>query len=189
MQAADSENITSCFLPDGWLRDILTFTWNNRSLHGPEKISSYLRDTLAAAKVTNVELDKRPSLTPVYGPVTPTTEGVSSGFTFTTAVAVGQGYFRLIRNEAGEWKAMYVFMTVDDIKGHEEKGQEAGVYGGHTLAWEDVNRERRQQVEENPHALICAYFLHQFPVFHADVSVVQWELVKLGSTLQLVSNR
>jgi hypothetical protein len=156
LESADSENIASCFLPDGWFRDVLTFTWNNRSLEGREKISSYLRDTLAPAKVSDIKLDDRPGLSPQFGHVTPSADGVSSGFTFTTALGIGHGYFRLLRDERGEWKALCVFMAVKDLKGFEEKGPEEGVYGGHTLAWEDVHMERRKQVEENPHVLICA---------------------------------
>jgi hypothetical protein len=155
LESSDSENIGSCFLPNGWFRDVLTFTWNNRSLEGRDKISSYLRSTLAAAKISDVKLDNRTSLSPEFGHVTPSAEGVSSGFTFTTAVAVGQGYFRLLRDEGGEWKALYVFMAVNDLKGFEEKGREEGIYEGHTLAWEDVHMERRRQIEENPHVLIC----------------------------------
>jgi hypothetical protein len=89
----------------------------------------------------------------------PSVNAVSSGFTFITTVAIGQGYFHLLRDEAGEWKALCVFMTIDDLKGYEEKGYDAGVYGGHTLAWEDVNMERRTKVEENPHVLIRTYFV------------------------------
>ena len=156
LESSDSENITSCFLPNGWFRDVLTFTWNNRSLEGRDEISSYLRGTLAAANISDVKLDNRPGLSPDFGPVTPSAEGVSSGFTFTTTIAIGQGYFRLLKDQGGEWKALYVFMAVTDLKGFEEKGREEGVYEGHTLAWEDVLGERRRQVEENPHVLICA---------------------------------
>jgi hypothetical protein len=168
LESFDSENITSCFLPDGWLRDVLTFSWGNRSLEGRDKISSYLRDTLSTAKVSDIKLDNRPGLCPEFGPVTPSAKGVSSGFTFTTALAIGRGYFRLLRDEAGEWKALYVFMWVSDLKGFEEKGPEAGIYEGHTLAWEDVTMKRRKEVEENPHVLICASCFHRYPVCLAD---------------------
>jgi len=156
LESADSESIASCFLEDGWLRDVLTFTWDNRSLEGRDKISSYLRDTLSVAKISDIKLDNRLNLSPEFGHVTPSAEGVSSGFTFTSAVAVGQGYFCLLRDGAGEWKALYVLMSVSDLKGFEEKGEEEGIYGGHTLAWEDIQLERRKRAEENPHVLICA---------------------------------
>ncbi|KAJ7614510.1 hypothetical protein FB45DRAFT_1110310 [Roridomyces roridus] len=47
---------------------------------------------------------------------------------------------------------MSVFMMLRDI--HEEAGPEEGIYGGHTLAWEDVARERRERIERDPYVLI-----------------------------------
>jgi hypothetical protein len=58
---------------------------------------------------------------------------------------------------SGDWKALSVFMMMDDLKGHEEVGYEDGVYGGHTLGWEDVNRERREKVESNPHVIVGSF--------------------------------
>ncbi|KAJ7925056.1 FAD/NAD-binding domain-containing protein [Mycena leptocephala] len=111
---------------------------------GHERIADYLKDTLNAASITQ----------PRIRPRNHAASGVSSGFTFETAVGHGQGYFSLVEHEAGEWKALYVFVTLADIKGHEESGAETGVYGGHTLAWHDVHRERREAIERNPHVLI-----------------------------------
>jgi hypothetical protein len=115
-----------------------------------------MKDTLKPASITQVKLDTRANLTPEFGHITHAASGVSSGFTFETAVGPGQGYFSLVKNEAGEWKALMVFVTLADIRGHEESGPEKGVYGGHTLAWHDVHRERREAIETNPHVLISA---------------------------------
>ncbi|KAJ7745600.1 FAD/NAD-P-binding domain-containing protein [Mycena maculata] len=62
------------------------------------------------------------------------TSTLASGFTFETAVGPEQGYFSLNPTETGSWRAMSVFM--------------------HTLAWEDVARERRLKIEWDPHVLI-----------------------------------
>jgi hypothetical protein len=56
--------------------------------------------------------------------------------------------------ESGEWLANAVFMMLGDIRGHEEAGPEEGVYGGHTLAWSDIVRERRVKIEQDPYVLI-----------------------------------
>ncbi|KAJ6522510.1 FAD/NAD-P-binding domain-containing protein [Mycena vulgaris] len=155
LEGGNIAGTTSCFAPTQcYLRDILVFTWNNRTLIGHERIAAYLKDTLKAASITQVKLDTRANMSPQFGPVTHAASGVSSGFTFETAVGRGQGYFSLVENGAGEWSALYVFVTLADIKGHEESGAETGVYGGHTLAWHDVHRERREAIERNPHVLI-----------------------------------
>ncbi|KAJ7091724.1 FAD/NAD-P-binding domain-containing protein [Mycena crocata] len=137
-----------------YLRDVLTFTWKNRTLRGKARIAAYLKDTLKAASVSDVEVDTRLHLTPQFVPITHAVSGISSGFTFETAVGHGQGYVSLVENEAGEWMALIVFTTLADIRGYEEAGPEKGIYGGHTLAWHDINRTRREEIESNPHVLI-----------------------------------
>ncbi|KAF7362778.1 Flavin-containing monooxygenase YUCCA9 [Mycena venus] len=155
LEAGNIGGVTSCFFPDQcYLRNILVFTWNNRTLIGHERTAAYLKDMLTAACITQVELDTRANPSPKFGPVTHAASGMSSGFVFETAVGQGQGYFSLVENQAGEWKALYVFVTFADIKGHEESGAETGVYGGHTLAWHDLHRERREAIERDPHVLI-----------------------------------
>ncbi|KAJ7491155.1 FAD/NAD-P-binding domain-containing protein [Mycena latifolia] len=159
LETGDVAKTVSCIHPDGYLRDILVFTWNNRCLHGHPKTTVYLRDTLAAAAITQVKPDARPGLAPEYGPLTDhlLLRAVSAGFTFTCAVGIGRGYFSLVCPDSdsnGEWKALVVMMTLEDIKGHEEIKEEEGVYGGHTLSWSDVKAERRKAIEANPHVLI-----------------------------------
>ncbi|KAJ7085615.1 FAD/NAD-P-binding domain-containing protein [Mycena crocata] len=144
----------ACIAPDGYLRDVLTFTWNNRTLTGTACIAAYLSNTLSPAAITDVKLDTREHLTPTFGPITPAASGITSGFTFETAVGHGQGYFSLLENGVGEWKALFVSLMLVDIRGHEESGPETGIYGGHTITWQDVNRARRKEIERNPHVLI-----------------------------------
>ncbi|KAJ7663499.1 FAD/NAD-P-binding domain-containing protein [Mycena rosella] len=138
LAAGDVSGAVSCFTPNGYLRDILVFTWNNRTSAG--------RTRIAASH-----------LTPEFGQVTHAASGVSAGFTFETAVGHGQGYFSLVEESdaaGGGWKALMVFMMLTDIRGHEESGPEKGVYNGHTIPWHDVHRERREEIERNPHVLI-----------------------------------
>ncbi|GLB34118.1 putative L-lysine 6-monooxygenase (NADPH-requiring) [Lyophyllum shimeji] len=152
LQSANLEGVVSSFLPGGWLRDVLIFTWNNRSLDGQDKIRAYLQNTLAAVEIANVKLNDAPGLSPQQSSIHP--EWIASGFTFTTAVAIGQGYFHLGKDASGAWKAQIVFMNMTDLKDHEELGPEPGLYGGHTLAWGDVLEERKKKIEENPHVII-----------------------------------
>ncbi|KAJ7128740.1 FAD/NAD(P)-binding domain-containing protein [Mycena epipterygia] len=154
LTAGDVAGAVSCFSPNGYLRDILVFTWKNRTLSSQARIAAYLADTLKPASITAIRLDTRANLTPEFGRITHAVSGVSSGFTFETAVGNGQGYLSLVETDAGEWKALKVFMRLADIRGHEESGPEKGVYGGHTLAWHDVHRARREEIERNPHVLI-----------------------------------
>ncbi|KAJ7689660.1 FAD/NAD-P-binding domain-containing protein [Mycena rosella] len=156
LATGDVSGAVSCFTQDGYLRDILVFTWKNRTLAGRARIAAYLNDSLNRASIAALKIETTPHLTPEFGTVAHAASGVSSGFTFETAVGPGQGYFSLVEGSdgAGEWKALMVSMTLTDIRGHEESGPEQGVYNGHTILWHDVHRERREEIERNPHVLI-----------------------------------
>ncbi|KAF7350591.1 Flavin-binding monooxygenase [Mycena sanguinolenta] len=138
LEAGDISGTTSCFVPHGYFRDVLVFTWNNRTLAGQERIAAYLKDTLKPVAISQVKVDTRPYLGPESRPLSASASGVCSGFTFNTRVGYGQGYFMLAENENDKWKASW----------------RRGVYGGHTVAWHDVHRERRQTIERDPHVLI-----------------------------------
>ncbi|KAJ7627311.1 FAD/NAD-P-binding domain-containing protein [Roridomyces roridus] len=149
----DLPQTASCIHENGFLRDILVFSWSNRTLAGPAKIIAYLDNARpAAAAIASVKLDTRMYLTPQFDAGT---TSVSSGFTFESAMGPGDGYFSITPEATtGEWRAMSVFMMLKDLRGHEEAGAEEGVYGGHTMAWEDIIRERRARIERDPYVLI-----------------------------------
>ncbi|KAL0581089.1 hypothetical protein V5O48_000983 [Marasmius crinis-equi] len=154
LASGNVDGVVSCFRDDGWLRDILIFTWDSRSLRGAAKITAYLRDSLKPNAFSNFRVDDRPFLAPEKGTFTPHLSGVASGFTFDTPSAHGRGHVRLVEGESGEWKALTVFMCMEDLKGHEERGYENGMWGAHTLAWGDVKSERAKTVEKDPYVLI-----------------------------------
>ena len=51
-----------------------------------------------------------------------------------------------------------MMMMLNEWKGHEEKGCETECPGGHTLAWEDVVKMRREEVEKEPDVVIGESF-------------------------------
>ncbi|KAF7359205.1 Flavin-binding monooxygenase [Mycena sanguinolenta] len=159
LTSGDVKGAVSCFQDDGFLRDLLVFTWNNRTLHGHEEITIYLANNFAHASIADFKLETRPGLLPEIDGlnaemVSPVPNTVSAGFTFGCKVGKGQGYFFLVPTDAGEWKAISVMMQLADISGHEEWIQEEGAHEGHTLSWTDVNRERRETIEKDPYVLI-----------------------------------
>ncbi|KAJ6466147.1 FAD/NAD-P-binding domain-containing protein [Mycena vitilis] len=160
LAASDVHGVLACLQPNGFLRDVLVFTWRNRTLRGADQISTYLGDAFArGVAVSGFKIDERDRLSPTVGP-TPSTScpsAISSAFVFSVeTIGEGRGYFTLVPGgeDPVEWKAVTVFMTLWDINGHEELGPEEGTYGGHTIAWEDVDAERRRTVESDPYVLI-----------------------------------
>ncbi|KAL0948920.1 hypothetical protein HGRIS_009029 [Hohenbuehelia grisea] len=153
--SASIDAVVDCFHPEGWLRDQLVFTWEHRALEGHGKIRNYLVDNFSAAQISDMALDARPELQPVFGPMTPVHTGISAGFTFSTPIAHGEGFFRLTSDPTSEeWKALTVYMSIRDLKGYEESGPELGVYGGHTIPWQDEWRDRVARTESNVEVVI-----------------------------------
>ncbi|KAJ6529376.1 FAD/NAD-P-binding domain-containing protein [Mycena capillaripes] len=187
--SSDVARAVACFHPEGFLRDILVYTWSNRTLAGRAKIAEYLNSGLGTASIDAINLDSRPHLTPEFAAATST---ITSGFTFETATGPGQGYFVLNPTASGEWLANAVFMMLSDIRGYEETGPEEGVYGGHTLAWSDIARERRLKIEQDPHVLIIGAgqtglnmaarfkqmnippYAHNWPIFTPRDKLAHW---------------
>ena len=151
--AGDIPAITATILPHGWFKDILTFTWDTRSLEGTEKITSYLTANLKPNLVSDVKSYEDTYVRPALFPAGPHT-GVEAPFTYETPIAHGRGFARLLQDPSGEWKALSVCMFVTDLVGHEETKYELGIYGNHTLAWEDIYAERRAKIESEPQVLI-----------------------------------
>ncbi|KAF7372895.1 Dimethylaniline monooxygenase [Mycena sanguinolenta] len=159
LTSGDIKGAVSCLQDTGFLRDFLVFTWNNRTLHGHEEITTYLTNNLACASIADFKLETRPGLLPEIDGlntrmVSSVVNTVSAGFTFGCKVGKGRGYFFLVPTDGGEWKAISVMMELADISGHEEWIQEEGAHDGHTLSWTDVNRERRETIEKDPYVLI-----------------------------------
>ncbi|KAJ7577527.1 FAD/NAD-P-binding domain-containing protein [Mycena floridula] len=156
LASGSTDAFVDCMLPDGFFRDVLIFSWDTRCPDGTADIHAYLADKLKAGEITDLKLNEKSGLTPEHGFVGPPPlyKGVSGGFTFNTPIATGQGFYRLMQDKTGVWKALSLSMAMAELKGHEETGAELGFYGGHTLLWEDVKRERCEQVEADPQVVI-----------------------------------
>lgn len=104
--------------------------------------------------ITNIRLDERQGLEPSFFAVSADLSGVEAAFRFEAPAIWGRGFIRLLPSSNGSWKALSVFMTVDDIKGHEEADHESGLYRRHTLTWQDVIADRHLAIEEDPQVLV-----------------------------------
>ncbi|KAI0698553.1 dimethylaniline monooxygenase (N-oxide-forming) [Cerioporus squamosus] len=122
VDAADIDVLAELFLPDGWLRDLLVSTWDNRSLEGREKIRGFLKSsTLATAQLTSINLDDTAHLAPRTSFIAQLQSAdVEFAFTFECAHGHGQGYVRLLPDGNGDHKAFTVMLMLSDLHGHEE---------------------------------------------------------------------
>lgn len=151
--------VAKTFLPDGWLRDALVFTWDTRALTGHSVIASYVDDGLARGTLggppTTFALDMRTHFAPALLDASKGTAGaLELAFTFTAPRGACRGLARLLPDENDEWRALSAFIMLDAFHGHEEVGAELGLYEGNRLPWESVISERRARIEEDPYVII-----------------------------------
>ena len=103
------------FAHECYWRDLISFTWNIKTLEGKDEIQAMLAATIS---------DVQPGGWQILGEATEE-NGVTAGwFTFETAVARGKGYLRL---RAGECWTLLTTMT--ELKGFEEKAGPTRVSG------------------------------------------------------------
>jgi putative flavoprotein involved in K+ transport len=131
------DDVIALFEPDGYWRDLVTFTWNLKTLEGPAQIRAMLDATLATVQPSHWQLEGTPTVD----------AGVTDAwFTFETAVARGRGHLRL---RGG--KAWTLLTTMTELKGFEEKtgtqrakGAEHGVQRGRQ-SW--LERKTQEEAE------------------------------------------
>ena len=161
LEEANLDALRNLFLPDGWFRDILVFSWDVRSLEGRDRIQSYLTSKLSEAQISSVELRNDQHFSP-HASFLPLiqTHDVEFGFKFGCRRGGGEGYTRLVRDTDGTYRAWSAFMMLSYLYGHEElstlhlRDDVTGVPG------RDMQKEFTQwvsNVEAEPYVLIGTF--------------------------------
>ncbi|MCM2449763.1 NAD(P)/FAD-dependent oxidoreductase [Agrobacterium vitis] len=138
LESGDIAAAVNLFQTDCYWRDLVTFTWNLKTLEGHEQIRDMLKSQLAAIKPSNFVQDSKEPAADAGG----ITDG---GFEFETGVARGYGHIRL--KDGRIWTLL---TTMSELKGHEEpKGtrRPMGAEHGH-----DRNRRTWKEKRETESA-------------------------------------
>ena len=155
LASRDANVAAAMFLQDGWLRDMLTFTWDNHSLEGPEKIARYLSEVLLKVDVSRFALCGDAYFRPASFDARPGLQGVEFGFTYETGIALGKGFAKILQDAEGTWRALSVSMIVMDLKGYEETpGRQNFERDMHGQAWGDAEAERKEKIQTDPRVII-----------------------------------
>jgi len=99
---------------DGYWRDLLTFDWNFRNLHGVDNIRAWLAETFDLNAADNFRLESEPTI----GAIGEHDKTLEFFFTFNTDIAHGRGYARLVEipNSPGEMKAFTILTAMKELK-------------------------------------------------------------------------
>jgi putative flavoprotein involved in K+ transport len=107
LDRADFDVAANTFQEDGYWRDLVSLTWNIKTLEGRESIKAMLEATVPLA---------RPGQWQAEGDATSDNGVISSWLTFETAVSRGKGQIRL-----KDGKCWTLLTTMTELKGFEEK--------------------------------------------------------------------
>ena len=148
LQRGDSKAAADLFEEQGFWRDLVTFTWNIKTMEGRAEIAQMLDATLASTAPSNWQVEETPS----------EADGiVECWLTFETATARGRGHLRL-----RDGKAFTLLTTMVELKGYEEpkgvnRGQ--GVSHGFQPGRKNWREQRDEELatlghSEQPYCLI-----------------------------------
>ncbi|KUM28987.1 FAD-dependent oxidoreductase [Mesorhizobium loti] len=107
LEAGDIEAATNLFVADCYWRDLLTFTWNIKTMEGQAAVREMLKATLPAAKPSHWRLSGEASVD----------DGIiEAWFSFETVVARAEGILRL-----KDGRCRTLFTAMGELKGFEEQ--------------------------------------------------------------------
>jgi hypothetical protein len=141
LETGDVSKFSSHFHEDCYWRDMLTLTWDFRTIHAVPKVTEFLTSHLLRSKLGNCQIRKDR----VFGPsLESPTEGlhwIQSMFDFETAVGFATGVLRLVQDENGDWKAFAISTTLQELRGHKEST-------GALRHWEVATRSKKALQKE-----------------------------------------
>ncbi len=132
LKSGDVGAVTALFDDDCYWRDLVSFTWNIKTLEGKAQIADMLSATLARVKPSDWKLAED---------ATGDEAMTEAWITFETAVARGKGQLRLKNG-----KCWTLLTTMVELKGHEEKKGPARIKGVEHGAFK--NRENWAEARE-----------------------------------------
>jgi putative flavoprotein involved in K+ transport len=148
LRRADLAAVMALFDDDSYWRDMLTFTWNIKTLEGPAQIKAMLQATLARVLPSHWQLEGEAN----------EADGVIDGWvSFETAQATGRAHIRL----KGD-KCWTLLTTMVSLKGFEEKkfgtrprGVDHGVFQDRKN-WAELKAQREAELgtSEQPYCVI-----------------------------------
>ncbi len=139
LEKGDIDAAVAMFQADSYWRDLVSFTWNIRTMEGKDQVRDMLKAQLAGVKPRNWKIAE--------GEVATEDGGITTAWiTFETEVARGYGLIRL--KDGLIWTLL---TTMVELKGHEEPlgydrplGAKHGA-GKHRKTWaEEIEQERAE---------------------------------------------
>lgn len=152
LKARDVATASSLFAATSFWRDLVSFTWNLKTVENPTGVADLLEHTLEGTDPSGFHLAE---------PADEADGVVTAWIGFETAVGRGTGLLRLV-DEDGTDKAFTLLTTLHELKGHEEprgERREMGAEHGadkHRQTWKEKRQAEAESLgsTEQPYVLV-----------------------------------
>ncbi|WP_137873739.1 NAD(P)/FAD-dependent oxidoreductase [Rhodococcus sp. Q] len=136
----DVDVAAGMFAVDGFWRDLVSFTWNLKTVEGRDGVADMLRERLDDTDPSGFRATEEPT----------EADGVVSAWVaFETATGRGEGHLRLRGDEDGRDRAWTLLTTLQELKGHEEgKGTRRPMGAEHGADPNRVTWSEQREIEE-----------------------------------------
>ncbi|KAL9115691.1 MAG: hypothetical protein Q9227_000059 [Pyrenula ochraceoflavens] len=116
------QSLGKLFVDDCWFRDLLTFTWDLRTIRGTKKLLAYLQTNGPTAVIQQLSIKRSGPLVPRIKEAASGLECLESLFDFETKTGYGSGVVRLVQDPQDEQslKCWSIFFTLQGLKGYDE---------------------------------------------------------------------
>ncbi len=158
LKARDYDRVMGMMHSDCYWRDLLTFSWDFKTLHGIKPIQVWLRSTYAPVEAFGFRLEGPP----IIGVIGEHRRTLEFFFRFETKVALGRGYVRLVGdvNSAIAVKAFTILTAMDQLKefpeaiGRNRPREDQRVASANLVNWLDRRRTAREFKDRDPDVLV-----------------------------------
>ena len=136
--ARDVDRAAGMFAAESWWRDLVSFTWNLKTVEHPAGVVDLLHATLETTSPSGFELTE---------PAEEADGLITAWFAFETAVGRGWGLGRF-KDEDGALRAWTLLTTLQELKGHEEPRGTARPMGAEHGATKQRKSWKEQRQDE-----------------------------------------
>jgi len=162
LKSNDIASLPNLMHQDSWWRDMLAFSWDLRTIHGLDKLSTYFSENLSHTAPYNFRLQDSGKFAPNAQSPIEGLEWVESMFSFETKVGRGKGMLRLVQGADGAWKGYMIYTALQELKGFEERIGERRPHGGNNSLvggsikgnWLERRQRQVEFLDEKPAVLI-----------------------------------
>jgi len=150
VESANIDQILFQLVEDAFWRDILSITWDFRTIYGSPNLRRFLEDRIAVANLKAFTLERVDFFQPY-----PDLAWIQGLFSFDVGdVGAGTGVFRIIPTSTGEWKGHCVYTNLESLKEYPEKvGSHRNPLPDHGK-WSEKRRNEQAFVGVEPYVLV-----------------------------------